>query len=148
MRTFGSPDTFIIQSVHPTSLLYIAVLVHVSCSSQTCQMCPDVAPTHQDCIKALLCPVFEPQQQLNPVFGPLCRLDVPWCVLQIAQACNNLVCFLQTEISELQQLLSSKDAEIEGLQNQLLSRGNTSIDGMERGKLGVCAENVTQLTRH
>ncbi|KAK2838425.1 hypothetical protein Q7C36_013239 [Tachysurus vachellii] len=38
----------------------------------------------------------------------------------------------QTEITELQQLLSSKDAEIESLQNQLLSRGNTASDGMER----------------
>ncbi|XP_047658307.1 liprin-beta-2b isoform X3 [Tachysurus fulvidraco] len=38
----------------------------------------------------------------------------------------------KTEITELQQILSSKDAEIESLQNQLLSRGNTTGDGMER----------------
>ncbi|MCJ8734414.1 hypothetical protein PDJAM_G00235120 [Pangasius djambal] len=38
----------------------------------------------------------------------------------------------KTEITELQQLLASKDAEIESLQNQLLCRGNTSNDGMER----------------
>ncbi|XP_060784288.1 liprin-beta-2b isoform X10 [Neoarius graeffei] len=38
----------------------------------------------------------------------------------------------KTEISELQQLLSSKDAEIESLQNQVLSRGNTNNDSVER----------------
>lgn len=38
----------------------------------------------------------------------------------------------KTEISELQQLLSSKDAEIDCLQNQLLSRGNMNSDGVER----------------
>ncbi|KAI4895201.1 hypothetical protein NFI96_023557 [Prochilodus magdalenae] len=38
----------------------------------------------------------------------------------------------QAEISELQQLLASKDAEIESLQSQLLSRGNLSTDGIER----------------
>ncbi|XP_053537991.1 liprin-beta-2b isoform X9 [Ictalurus punctatus] len=38
----------------------------------------------------------------------------------------------KTEITELQQLLSSKDAEIDCLQNQLLSRGNMNSDGVER----------------
>ncbi|XP_047453075.1 liprin-beta-2b isoform X10 [Mugil cephalus] len=38
----------------------------------------------------------------------------------------------QTEISELQQLLASKDAEIECLQTQLLARGGTANDNAER----------------
>ncbi|KAI3371690.1 hypothetical protein L3Q82_024255 [Scortum barcoo] len=38
----------------------------------------------------------------------------------------------QAEISELQQLLASKDAEIECLQTQLLARGGTSNDNAER----------------
>ncbi|XP_060784286.1 liprin-beta-2b isoform X8 [Neoarius graeffei] len=41
----------------------------------------------------------------------------------------------KTEISELQQLLSSKDAEIESLQNQVLSRGNTNNDSVERDEV-------------
>lgn len=39
----------------------------------------------------------------------------------------------QAEISELQQLLASKDAEIECLQTQLLARGGTANDNAERG---------------
>ncbi|XP_047453074.1 liprin-beta-2b isoform X9 [Mugil cephalus] len=38
----------------------------------------------------------------------------------------------KTEISELQQLLASKDAEIECLQTQLLARGGTANDNAER----------------
>ncbi|KAM9469885.1 liprin-beta-2b isoform 3-T3 [Clarias gariepinus] len=38
----------------------------------------------------------------------------------------------KTEITGLQQRLASKDAEIESLQNQLLSRGTTNSDGLER----------------
>ncbi|XP_071391349.1 liprin-beta-2b isoform X1 [Centroberyx affinis] len=38
----------------------------------------------------------------------------------------------KAEISELQQLLASKDAEIECLQNQLLARGSTANDDAER----------------
>ncbi|XP_067358936.1 liprin-beta-2b isoform X6 [Channa argus] len=38
----------------------------------------------------------------------------------------------QAEISELQQLLASKDAEIECLQTQLLSKGGTASDNPER----------------
>ncbi|KAM8751772.1 LOW QUALITY PROTEIN: liprin-beta-2b [Acanthopagrus schlegelii] len=38
----------------------------------------------------------------------------------------------QAEISELQQLLASKDAEIECLQTQLLARGGTANDNAER----------------
>ncbi|XP_078139086.1 liprin-beta-2b isoform X2 [Centroberyx gerrardi] len=38
----------------------------------------------------------------------------------------------KAEISELQQLLASKDAEIECLQNQLLARGGTANDDAER----------------
>uniref|UniRef100_A0A3Q1GFI6 PPFIA binding protein 2 n=1 Tax=Acanthochromis polyacanthus TaxID=80966 RepID=A0A3Q1GFI6_9TELE len=41
----------------------------------------------------------------------------------------------QAEISELQQLLSSKDAEIECLQTQLLARGGSSSDDAEREEL-------------
>ncbi|KAF7707653.1 hypothetical protein HF521_018871 [Silurus meridionalis] len=38
----------------------------------------------------------------------------------------------KTEISELQQILASKDAEIESLRIQLLSRGNVNSDGVDR----------------
>ncbi|XP_054865460.1 liprin-beta-2b isoform X16 [Amphiprion ocellaris] len=41
----------------------------------------------------------------------------------------------QAEISELQQLLSSKDTEIECLQTQLLARGGSSSDNAEREEL-------------
>lgn len=39
----------------------------------------------------------------------------------------------QAEISELQQLLASKDAEIECLQTQLLAKGSTANDNTDRG---------------
>ncbi|XP_053362480.1 liprin-beta-2b isoform X4 [Clarias gariepinus] len=41
----------------------------------------------------------------------------------------------KTEITGLQQRLASKDAEIESLQNQLLSRGTTNSDGLEREEM-------------
>ncbi|TSQ92660.1 Liprin-beta-2 [Bagarius yarrelli] len=44
----------------------------------------------------------------------------------------------QTEIADLQQLVASKDAEIESLQNQLLSTGNSNGDSMER----VCGDRL------
>ncbi|XP_076588850.1 liprin-beta-2b isoform X11 [Chaetodon auriga] len=43
----------------------------------------------------------------------------------------------QAEISELQQLLASKDAEIECLQTQLLARGSTANDNAEREEVYV-----------
>ncbi|XP_030281446.1 liprin-beta-2b isoform X2 [Sparus aurata] len=43
----------------------------------------------------------------------------------------------QAEISELQQLLASKDAEIECLQTQLLARGGTANDNAEREEVYV-----------
>uniref|UniRef100_A0A3B1J202 PPFIA binding protein 2b n=1 Tax=Astyanax mexicanus TaxID=7994 RepID=A0A3B1J202_ASTMX len=48
------------------------------------------------------------------------------------QRCEERWRTAQAEISELQQLLASKDAEIESLQSQLLSRGNMSNDSLDR----------------
>lgn len=39
----------------------------------------------------------------------------------------------QAQISELQQLVATKDAEIECLQTQLLARGGSANDNAERG---------------
>lgn len=46
-------------------------------------------------------------------------------------------------MSELQQLLASKDAEIECLQTQLLSRGSSANDNAERG-----THTADSLTNH
>lgn len=43
----------------------------------------------------------------------------------------------QAEISGLQQLLASKDAEIECLQTQLLARGSAANDSAEKGTLSL-----------
>lgn len=64
----------------------------------------------------------------------------PFCYLvtQNSKPANSyLLCFCsQAEISELQQLLVSKDTEIECLQTQLLARGGTANNNAERGMHG------------
>lgn len=62
---------------------------------------------------------------------PTPRYPVTWKTDAVHR--HALFLFPQAEISELQQLLASKDAEIECLQTQLLARGGTANDNAERG---------------
>lgn len=106
-------------------------------------MRPDVPPTHHSHITVFMSPVFQPQPQCL-----LPRVGVTLHAVHVYRTSHGGLAliefpFLQTEVTELQQLLASKNAEIESLQNQLLSRGNINSDGTERGELVVSAENAT-----
>ena len=63
------------------------------------------------------------------------QTDVGWHIYAELSAVTSLVVWhLQAEISSLQQLLLSKNAEIESLHTQLLARPSLTTESSERGE--------------